>query len=200
MKPLLLIIGSLLFWSCNTAHTKEEPTSTANMIDTVKNQTTSAPISLPEKVLLAYDVQHNFSSKENKDHFKLTIYGDSIYTGTILFQIITNDKRVIYSDTFSCRDLMGDLYDTAYTLKQKEDTIKWRASTYFSEDKFTNSLIDDSDKVYFSPDDKELEDNYNEIKADKNAIGFTFTYGYEGVYSIAYSRKKKKAVFYFISD
>lgn len=51
----------------------------------------------------------------------------------------------------------------------------------------------------FSSDTSDKEIWYD-IKSDKSAIGFVYYHGYEGVYCIAYSKKKKKVVNYFTSD
>jgi len=195
MKPLVFTFLVLLLGACTESKQQVSKDSDTSALDRVYNNIKEHK-KLPEKVLLTYDVEHNFSSKQQKDHFKLTIYGDSIYTGILLLQVISYDKRIIYADTFAARGLMWDLNDSAITVKQREDTIKWRASTYFFDDKFIDSPRIDSSDV----EPPVMIEDVREIASDKNAIGFIYAYGYEGVYCIAYSKKKKKAVFYFISD
>jgi hypothetical protein len=63
--------------------------------------------------------------------------------------------------------------------------------------------ISDSSRYYQQVSERfELDKNpeWLDISHDSSAVGFQYAYGYEGVYNIAYSKKQKKVVQYFVSD
>ncbi len=145
-------------------------------------------------VLLAYSTEHYFSNSKTKDLFKLTLTGDSILSGRIVFEIFTKNKNKIFVDSFSGYDMVDDMKDPKFTLKQKEDTIKKAISLFFNDVNFMRPAATDADTVFMEEFGE--GESYEDIKADTSAVGFSYAFGVENLYYIAYSKKEKKVVTY----
>jgi hypothetical protein len=151
--------------------------------------------------LLNYTAARFFSDTVEKDKFNITLYGKGILTGTVVFEITGHDGRQLNKEVFTATDLLGDMEDVLNT-KQKIDTIKARMAHFFDENRFVSPAIGNNhtpENDYIEADESEKAD-WNEIKAIPSSVGFFYNYGYEGTYGIAYSKKKKKAVYIFESD
>jgi len=149
-----------------------------------------------EKTILSNTRQHSFSDPKKKDTFTITLTGQSILNGNVSFKIRDCKKTIIYEQKFKAEDLLGDMADVLNS-RQQQDTIESRIRKFFNEKNYTSPAIAANDKFY---EDNSTKEVWNDIKSNKAAIGFLFSYGYEGTYGIAYSKKKHKVVTYFYSD
>jgi hypothetical protein len=152
----------------------------------------------PPKVLMVNSKEHYFSNLKTKDIFKISLIGDSVYSGKILLEVFNHGNKRLFADTFPAFDLLGDLDDSTFSLKHKEDSIKMRMKDFFAEDNFVQPAVTDADSAFWddNTDMKELE----EIKKDTSAIGFVYSHGYEGTYYIGYLKRAKKVVTYLSHD
>lgn len=158
--------------------------------------TPAKPQSKTEKIIISNTRQHSFSDPKKKDTFTVTLTGQNILTGNVSFKIRNYQKKIIYQQKFKAEDLLRDMADVL-NKRQQEDTIKSRIRKFFDEKNYAYPAIASDEKFY---DDNSTIEVWNDIKSDRDAIGFLFSYGYEGTYGIAYSKKKHKVVTYFYSD
>ena len=184
-----IILISWILLSCNSVTDKSKLNGdTVTNTSTLKNDSTA---------LLVITETHKFSDISKHDMFSLTLSGESILKGQILFKIVNSDNQIIYKKTFPAYDLLWDQADVITSVKLKEDTIVHRMKMFFAKINFSEPAI----KLIpnFDPDSSE-KGIWQDIKQDKTAIGFIYTHGYEGTYAIAYSKRSKKTVLYFSSD
>lgn len=159
---------------------------------------------IEEGSLLSNIKTHEFSDINKKDTFKLVLSGQSIIDGHVTFQIIDFNNNIILNDTFSALDLIYEELnyvwnDTTPSTKQEEDSITKRVKYFFDDGNFVQPAInpwENYDKEY----NNLPKDIWKSIKADPASIGFFYSEGGEGGCGIAYSKKDKKAVYYFCSD
>jgi hypothetical protein len=149
-----------------------------------------------ETTILSNTRQHFFSDSKKKDTFTIALKGQSILSGNIILKIRDYKNKVIYEQKFKAEDLLGDMGEVLNNSEQ-QDTIKARMLKFFNEANYTCPAIAANDKFEY---DSSTKDVWNDIKSDRAAIGFLFSYGYEDTYGIAYSKKKHKVVTYFYSD
>ena len=147
---------------------------------------------------------HMFSSLTTKDHFQLSVSGKSIAEGRIMFTISTSDHKEIFRDSFPAYDLLYN-YDAAefggstqLSRQKKENIIQSRMKRFFSDTCFRYPAIN-PDEQYDKGDNID-QSAWNDIHSDKTSIGFVYAHGYESMYGIAFSKKKKKTVLYYYSD
>jgi hypothetical protein len=207
MKIKSFIIGSfVLILSCDykksstrTGETGIVAVSKTEYMPSTIRETSTANDSL--KTLPFYSKYHHFSDGELKDNFIIKLSGSSIDSSNLEFEIKNSSGYSIFKRKFPASDLLADMAD-ALSRKQKIDTINARLTHFFDESNFVYPAITGIDEIGENLDDPNASDtaNWNEIKAIPNSIGFYFSYGYEGTYGIAYSKKKKKAVVIFYSD
>ena len=145
------------------------------------------------KLLHEINFSHKFSASVGKDSFVLKLTGEKIIDGTISFEIIQNSGKVIYKTEFKAIELIGyDFYDQKDI--SKKDYIIKRMNEFFNESNFSYPAVSENDKYDDEYSDKK---NWEDIKSDSSAIGFTYLLGEENTISIAYSKKKKMVLEYF---
>jgi hypothetical protein len=188
---LPIIIGTILY-SC---HASNDSGKTTNTKDTVSkfSQETKKPQVIKQHVLLSNIKTHIFSDHSNKDTFKLVLTGDSLYTATAIFSIISHKGVRIYADTFHGSDLFNNDDTVPPSIAKIDDTIKERVRTFFENMEFVDTAAsmggdgnDNTDTVFMQ-----------EIEADKTIIGFHYFIGYEDDQYIAYSKKQHKVLVYW---
>jgi hypothetical protein len=146
-----------------------------------------------DKLLHEIKTFHNFSSRIEKDTFILKLTGQNIIDGMITFEIVQSSSKIIYKSEFKAVELIGYDYSEEKRFSKKEYILK-RMNEFFNETNFTYPAISKNEKYDSDYSDKK---NWEEIKADSSAIGFTFLLGEENSKSIAYSKKIKKVIEYF---
>lgn len=140
---------------------------------------------------------HAFSNPEKKDVFFIGIKGKNLLNGKVVFTITSAEGKQLLKEEFGADYLFG--YDFTGDFKSQKDTdafIKKRIQSFFSEDKFSVPAIEDDvvfeDQSYYID-----QQTWDEIKSNKQAIGFHYLLGSEDGRHIAYSKKKKKAVMFY---
>lgn len=201
MKSLTFICLAS-FFAFNTYHYKRITISN-NIIQNIKKRAVTTPnVDFANNIHLKNVCVHAFSDIIKKDTFKIDLSGKTILDGNVVFQILDFKGKKIYKQSFTGLDMLGELTDAELTVKQKEDTIREKITNFFKEDRFVKPAIaraETFDDAYSSPN-KSDEKEWNSVKADRNTIGFMYSFGYEGMYGITYSRTTHKVFLYFYSD
>lgn len=147
--------------------------------------------------LIENKTSHSFSDPAKKDAFFIGIKGKNLLDGKVVFTITSAEGKQLLKEEFDADYLLG--YDFTGDIKSQKDTdafIKKRMQSFFSEDKFSTPAIENNvvfeDQSYYI--DKET---WEEIKSDKQAIGFYYLLGSEDGRHIAFSKKKGKVVMYY---
>jgi hypothetical protein len=164
------------------------PETPSRLIDSINHNDTA-------QLFTAY-YKHPFSNTITRDSFSLILSGKSILEGMLTFNIYDTSGKQIHRELFYAFDLLFDEGDVIPQNKHA-DTIIARMKVFFTKERFLQPAIELIPQYNEDQSDKE---NWDDINSDKAAIGFTYNYGYEGTYGIAYSKKKQKAVVYFSSD
>ncbi len=212
MKPIYLITLLALFGAGCTTKTKTDAKDTlAHDTSTKKSGTASLykpalkaePDTLiidTTKKLLSYSADELFSDTVFKDHFSITLYGESIAKGGIIVAIQDHYHKHIYNEEYRSTDLLGD--DELTNDKQIEDTIKVRMAHFFDKERFVKPAIGKDEKFEDDLEDPSPEDKQNwlDIKADPTAVSFFYPIGYETTLGIAFSKKTHKVVTIFAQD
>jgi len=198
-KPfLVLLIGiSLAITSCGES-TREKAKRSAGTEPKVEDpQKEASEISAPNNLLIENKILHAFSNPATKDEFRIVITGESLLKGKVLLTITSSEGKNLVKEEFDANYLLG--YDFTGNINSKKETdafIKKRIKEFFSEDKFSTPAIEDDivfeDQSYYI--DKET---WEEIKANKQAIGFYYLLGSEDGRHMAFSKKKGKAVMFY---
>jgi len=196
---LSTIIGmTLLLASCGES-TREKALKSAEAAATETDEVVKDEKPLPEKspYLIENKVLHAFSDPVKKDEFRIVITGKSLLKGKVLLTITNPEGKNLLKEEFDANFLLG--YDFTGNINSKKETdafITKRINAFFSEDKFSVPAIEDDeifeDQSYYI--DKET---WDEIKANKQAIGFYYLLGAEDGRHIAFSKKKGKVVMYY---
>lgn len=147
-------------------------------------------------VLITIKTNHVFSNPAAIDHFSLSVSGKSVLDGEIRLFVSTNDHTVIFRDGFPARALLRD-DEVDLTNKQKEEIIRKRMKDFFHDSSFIKPASKIATPFWPNNSDKAV---WLDITSNREAIRFVYSYGYEGTYAIAYSKKKRKAVLYYASD
>jgi hypothetical protein len=197
---LSLLIGiSLATTSCGGDSSKKEVKENATE---KKSNTTKEPSELAETteisdLLIENKVLHAFSNPSKKDEFRIIIKGKSLLKGKVLFTITSSEGKNLVSEEFDANYLLG--YDFTGNINSKKETdafIQKRIKEFFSEDRFSTPAIEDDivfeDQSYYI--DKET---WEEVKANKQSIGFYYLLGSEDGRHIAFSTKKGKVVMFY---
>ena len=154
-------------------------------------------ISVPNDFLIENKVLHTFSDPSKKDEFRIIITGKSLLKGKVLFTITSSEGENLLREEFDANYLLG--YDFTGNIDSQKETdafIKKRIREFFSEDRFSVPAIEEDivfeDQSYYI--DKET---WEEVKANKQAVGFYYLLGSEDGRHIAFSKKKRKAVLFY---
>lgn len=195
---LLLLIGiSLAMVSCgeSTREKAKRSAGTEPMAEKPKKETKE--ISSPNDFLIENKVLHTFSDPSKKDEFRIVITGKSLLKGKVLFTITSSEGKNLLREEFDANYLLG--YDFTGDMDSQKETdafIKKRIREFFSQDRFSVPAIEEDivfeDQSYYI--DKET---WEEIKANKQAVGFYYLLGSEDGRHIAFSKKKGKVVMFY---
>lgn len=202
---LVFTILALIYIACKEEKkpTTNKPKVNSDSLLSLINKTPEIPSRLVDSInhndtthLFAVSYKHQFSNINTLDSFILTLSGKSILEGVLTFKIYDSSGKQIHREVFYAFDLLFDEGDVIPQNKHA-DTIIARMKVFFTKESFLKPAIKLIPQYNEDQSDKE---NWDDINSDKTAIGFTYNYGYEGTYGIAYSKKKQKTVVYFSSD
>lgn len=200
MKKVKLILLLLLPGIIITCHscgesTREEAKRSAETEP--KTQTEVEETVEKSEYLLENRTLHTFSDPAAKDEFCIVVTGESLLKGKVLFTITNSEGKNLLKEEFDANFLLG--YDFTGNINSKKDTdafITKRIKTFFAEKQFSSPAIEDDvifeDQSYYI--DKET---WDEIKANKQSVGFYYLLGKEDGRHVAFSKKKGRAVMYY---
>jgi hypothetical protein len=196
---LLLLTGILFLFSCGETASKKESRETPAEKEVKETEEPKESVSAAKKsdILIENKVLHAFSDPSKKDEFRIAISGKSLLKGKVLFTITNSEGKNLLREEFDANYLLG--YDFTGNINSKKETdafIQKRIREFFSEDRFSTPAIEEDivfeDQSYYI--DKET---WEEIKANKQAIGFYYLLGAEDGRHIAFSVKKGKVVMFY---
>jgi hypothetical protein len=151
-------------------------------------------ITFQQSTLLENIVNRKFSDPTTKDKFSITIIGESLIKGMMVFQIVDANGSEILTEKYPANYLIGYGLNPDATVDEQENYIKKRVDEFFKDENFHSPAIELESK--FDEDESDYQ-IWNDIKSDSSAVGFFCLIGEEGFQSIAYSKKLKKVVVYF---
>lgn len=191
-----LITALLTITSCGES-TREEAKRSAETEPKTEAQMEAEEALEKSEYLLENKVFHTFSNPATKDEFRIVVTGENLLKGKVLFTITSSEGKNLLKEEFDANFLLG--YDFTGNINSKKDTdafITKRIKEFFSEDKFSSPALKDEelyeDQSYYI--DKEI---WDEIKANKQSIGFYYLLGKEDGRHVAFSKKKGRAVMYY---
>tara|TARA_B110001450_G_C17629167_1_gene484512 strand:+ start:571 stop:1119 length:549 start_codon:yes stop_codon:yes gene_type:complete len=136
-----------------------------------------------------------FSYPNKKDKFSISIIGENILNGKMIFKIINSNGIELLNETYPSNVLInGYIIDENTTDEEKINMIKKRVSSFFDDKNFIFPAINSSDIIDTDYSNSEI---WNDIKSNPKALGFYYLIGDELGCKLAYSKKQKKIVKYF---
>jgi hypothetical protein len=153
------------------------------------------------KLVINFVDKHPFSDPQKNDIFSIALYGQSITEGIVVFEIFDSNRELIFNEKFAAKDLFSN-QDDVFTDAQVRDSIKLKMARFFDKNRFSSPAIKADatlDWAFSNPDNVDSEE-WEEIKKDRSSIVFIYSYGYEGLYGIAYNKKRKHVFLVFYSD
>ena len=144
-------------------------------------------------VLYKKSFTHKFSSTVTVDSFNIYLIGKTIPWGLLKLEIKNANGEIIYSETSKT----SNIWDVEmYTAKKevKEKYVLSFIDKSFNKENFFSPVIKPSDTFNEYYSDKKI---WDELKADKTVIGFSYSMGYENGRQVAFVKSLKKAVRYF---
>jgi len=158
-----------------------------------KNKTSNSNID--SLVLLENQTDKLFSNPNKKDIFSISIIGENILNGKMIFKITNSSGVELWNEIYPTNVLInGYIIDEDTTDEEKISMIKNRVSSFFDDENFIFPAINPSD--VFDRDYSDLE-IWNDIKSDQKAKGFYYLIGLEESCKLTYSKTQKKIVKYF---
>lgn len=192
---LLLLPGIIITSHSCGESTREEAKRSAETEP--KTQTEVEETVEKSEYLLENKTLHTFSDPAAKDEFRIVVTGESLLKGKVLFTITNPEGKNLLKEEFEANFLLG--YDFTGNIHSQKDTdafITKRIKTFFEEKQFSSPAIEDDvifeDQSYYIA--KEI---WDEIKANKQSVGFYYLLGKEDGRRVAFSKKKGRAVMYY---
>ncbi|WP_343636412.1 hypothetical protein [Fluviicola sp.] len=147
--------------------------------------------------LIENKILHTFSDPGKKDEFRIVVTGENLLKGKVLFTITTSEGKNILKEEFEADYLLGyDFTGDIHSQKETDAFITKRIKEFFSKDRFTTPAIEEDvlfeDQSYYID-----QETWEEIKANKQAVGFYYLLGKEDGRHVAFSKKKGRAVMYY---
>jgi hypothetical protein len=187
----LLLLFFLVIASCKGNNHINDPVS-----DTLSPPAHSVTSINYSRIISSFSAQHFFSDPGKMDSFSLTLYGESLFDGVFVFSVVNFNRVILYRDTFGCYDLVCDADPKSD--REREEIVFNNQKHFFDAEYFSSPAIRVTDTM---PQENQVDIvDWDLIHADTSAIGFEYTHGYEGIYRIAFSKKKSKVVTYYESD
>ena len=154
-----------------------------------------API-LADPVLHKVEKLREFSTPGKKDHFLLTMTGDSVMTAWVHFKIFDPTGEEIYTVDFESWLLVDyglmAARDADSTMTE-ERYVQTRLDSFFTESKFSQPAIGSEERFFPEMSDRII---WEEIKSLPESVGFFYLLGVEDGRSLAWSPRQKEVVMY----
>lgn len=169
----------------NTTNNNDNKTTVTNKVNVTQKDSSNIVTKLLE-------TQHEFSYPNQKDIFKISLNGKSILDANVIFTINSYKGQKIYEDKFPSNFLVG-YSNNVLTKQEQEKRIIKNFNDFFKLESFRKPAIKNEtfDPYYIK---KEV---FDDIKNDKNSIGFVYTLGSENTKFIAFHKKSGTTVMYF---
>ncbi|TSJ42521.1 hypothetical protein [Fluviicola chungangensis] len=194
---LMFLTGaSITITSCGES-TREKAVKSVETEPKTEVQTESEEPAEKSKYLIENKVLHAFSDPKKQDEFQLVITGESLLKGKAVLTITSSEGKDLLKETFDANFLLG--YDFTGDIHSKKETdafITKRVKEFFSEDRFTVPAIEEND-VFEDQSYYIDKATWEEIKSNRQAIGFYYLLGSEDGRHVAFSKQKGKAVMYY---
>lgn len=202
MKSIHITSALLFSIAISACGDKSEPKEAQETTGSPKTETTgnpgdSAENSAKSEFLIESKKLHAFSNPEKKDVFFIGIKGKNLLNGKVIFTITSSDGKQLLSEEFDADYLLG--YDFTGDIKSRKETdafIKKRIESFFDAKNFSVPAIE-NDVVFGDQEYYIDKETWEEIKTNKQAIGFYYLLGKEDGKHIAFSVKKQKIVMYY---
>lgn len=196
---ILLTASALSFSSCGDS-TREQAKESVEMDEPQTEKPVTPGKELPAEKsehLIENKVLHAFSDPSKKDEFRIVVTGKSLLKGKVIFTITSAEGKNLLKEEFDADYLLGyDFTGDIHSQKETDAFITKRIKEFFSKEKFSVPAIEEEvvfeDQSYYI--DKET---WEEIKTNKNAIGFYYLLGKEDGRHITFSKKKGKVVMFY---
>jgi len=191
------LVGLVIFLTsfCTPGNKEQNPTTEATELNEAifgnskQKELTDRGIILVEQKKLTI-----FSDSKERDEFLIYVTGETIYKGTVCFQITNHKGVVIHKESFSSKFLIGyDFNGDQNSKTEMEEFIVERIKNFFDEEYFLFPAISAKDGFDEDYSDKDI---WEDILSDQTAIGFYYLIGEGDGRRIAYSKKKGKVVMY----
>lgn len=199
IKKILPFVLLTFIISCSNSYTEEEETNLKTSVEKtyteISNKTNLAPKATKQKFIHRVEKKHQFSYPGKNDLFQISLAGKNIINADIEFKIISYNNKTIYQQKFKGLDLIGFGSNNGMpmTNKQQEDYIIKRMNEFFNEKNFSKPAIKSNELVDTGIISKQI---WNEIKANKNSIGFYYLLGKEDGRYITFYKKTGKVLLY----
>lgn len=198
-SSFILLIGTTLFLqsSCSNS-TREQAKKSAGSADKTEEPVEPEDSKEKSEYLIENKVQHVFSDRAKKDEFRIVVTGKSLSKGKVSFTITNSEGKVLLKEEFEADYLFGYEFEGNINSQKETDAfITKRIQAFFSKDKFSVPAI--APDVVFEEDQSYYIDRetWQEIKSDKQAVGFYYLLGKEDGRHLAFSKKKGKVVMYY---
>lgn len=202
MKTIHITSALLFSIAISACGNKSEPKEAPEATGSPKTETTgdtedSGENSVKSEFLIENKKLHAFSNPEKKDVFFIGIKGKNLLDGKVILTITSSDGKQLLSEEFDADYLLG--YDFTGDIKSKKETdafIKKRIESFFDAKNFSVPAIE-NDVVFEDQEYYIDKETWEEIKTNKQAIGFYYLLGKEDGRHIAFSVKKQKVVMYY---
>lgn len=195
--PRFIWLGFVIFLtgSCTSSKKEQYPNSeptelNESIIENPKQKEfTEREIKLVEQKKLTI-----FSNSKEKDEFLIYLVGETIYGGTVFFQIKNYEGMVIHNESFPSKFLIGhEFVGNRNSQEEKEEFIIERIKNFFNEENFQFPAISAEENFDEDYSDKDI---WEDILSDETAVGFYYLIGEGNGRKIAYSKNNRKVEIY----
>ncbi|GAA4337325.1 hypothetical protein [Flaviaesturariibacter amylovorans] len=135
-----------------------------------------------------------FSDTRRPDRFRLELQGGPLLDSKVRFTIQDPDGQLIHEETFRATDLLSYAALDDTSAAGKEAFIRQRLDSFFAPSQFLRPAVKPGEQLQ---GDEERQPDWDEIRSDPSATGFSYLLGEEDGRRIAWSKKRKKVVLYY---
>jgi hypothetical protein len=130
-----------------------------------------------------------FSDSINKDTVQVTVNGESLLTGQVYLNVISNTGKNIYWDRFPVTELIG--HDGPIDPGKDEEQVRSQLNHFFASSRFSRPGSPDANQLVI-PDSARTA--WKSIESDPKATIFLYPARTNSLTGIAYSQRLKKVI------
>ncbi|AIZ64568.1 hypothetical protein PK28_14410 [Hymenobacter sp. DG25B] len=140
---------------------------------------------------------HEFSQTGKPDKFALVLRGKTLLTGELTFTITSGtDNQVIFRETFPVSDLEAamvyEMKTPTATPAEREAYVRKRLQEFFADKNFVRPALSPQDT--YQPGGALDKAAWEDLRRQKDAVGFVYLLGKEDRRKIAWSPKRRQVV------